>query len=172
MNSLIFILKFFWATVWVLIMQIAIFDNLLISNFVYIPAYLVLFVTMPRIIKTIPMMIISFALGTLIDYLSGSEGLITSVLVTLSVIRPHLVKFIVPMELVSGTQTIKYKYVWFRRYIIYVTVMVVMFNVLLFAIEGILFLPFETVLYKTVLSTVATIPVMLTLQLFIFDKYE
>ena len=172
MNNFTFMLKFCITAVWIIIIQVAIFDNLLLSNFVYIPAYLILFITMPRSVKTIPMMIISFALGMFMDYVSGSDGAITSAMVTLSLIRPFFIKYIIPLELISGTQTIKYRYVGFKKYISYISAVLLTFNVLLFALEGLSFFSIEVIIYKTVLSTITTIPVMLALQLFIFDKYE
>lgn len=172
MINFTFFIKYFLTALWVILIQISIFDNLLFSDMTYIPAYLILIIALPKSVRTISLMIIFFITGMLLDYLSGSAGSITATLVALSVIRPVLIRKVIPYEILNTTQSITSRRVGFKTYIGYVLLMVFAFNGILFLLEGLLFLPTLKLISKIVLSTIVTIPVIVALNYMMFDNFD
>lgn len=167
-----FIIKYLLTALWVILLQISILDNLQLSDLTYIPAYLILMIALPKTVRVIPLMIISFLTGMLLDYLSGSAGSITATLVLISVLRSIIIRKIIPYEVLNRTQSITVKRVGIRAYLGYTLLLVLIFNSALFMLESLMFLPTIKLISKIALSTAVTIPVIIALNYMMFDNFD
>lgn len=167
-----FLLKYILTAIWVIVLQISIFDNLMLSDLTYIPAYLILIIALPKSVRAIPLMIIFFLTGMLLDYFSGSAGSITATLVLLSAIRPLIIRKVVPYDALNKTQSITIKRLGVRTYIGYTLLIIFLFNTTLFMLESLMFLPTIKLISKIAISTIVTAPVIIAINFMMFDNFD
>ncbi len=164
--------KYIITIIWILLLQITLFDNLLISQYVYIPVYLLFIISIPKRVKSINAMIISFIYGLIIDHYTGSGGAITSALVLTAAIRGYVISKVIFIDSNINNKSVTIKYTNPSNYILYISIIILVFNTSLALIEGIPLLSPTYIITKIGLSTIVTIPIIALLQYVIYDNFD
>ena len=164
--------KYIITIIWILLLQITLLDNLIISQYVYIPAYLLFIISLPKNNKSIKAMTIAFIYGMFIDYYSGTNGAITAALVFTTAIRSFIICKIVVNDPNMYNKSLKIKNFSLKNYVIYVLIMVLIFNISLVLIENYATISFVYVVKKILLSTIFTVPIILLFQYIVYDNFD
>lgn len=149
-------LKFIIHLIVLLLIQIAILDNIQLHSYVYINIYILAIYILPYRWKKTTLLLFGFFLGVLIDLASNTMGIHAAATTLLAYIRPRLLMLTSNREQIDdiqGKQKIS-EFGWFFKYSFVSTII---FNVVLFLADAFTFHNFWITLLRIVCSTVASL---------------
>lgn len=162
-----YILIFFIAVLTqILILNNILFSELNINPFWYIIFILLLPVETPKWL----LMILSFAIGIIIDIFSDTIGIHASASVFIGYIRPFVLHFLSPRDdYEAGTvprQSV-FGFTWFLKY---TSILVFFHHLLFYFVEAFSFSLFFITFLKVIIGTLFTSVIILLSQYFIFKE--
>lgn len=164
------LLKYSLVFVVSVLLQVLIFDNILIAR-VIAPFFYILFILLlpfntPRAL----LVFLSFILGLIIDTFTNTPGVHASASLLIGFIRPgvlHLISSRETLESVSAPRVESMGFGWFAGY---ASILVIIHHLLLFFIEAFTFDGVLITLLRVILSSVLSIGLILLSQFLIFRK--
>jgi rod shape-determining protein MreD len=151
-------------------LQVGILNHIQFGGYINPYLYILFVITLPFDTPGWLLLVLSFILGITIDTFCDSPGIHTSATVFAGFIRPYLLRAILPREgfesgLSPGIKT--FGFIWFLQYSF---IMVLLHHIFLFFIETFTFGSFYLVLWRTFLSVIFTMILLVISQYAIFRK--
>ncbi len=153
----------------VILLQLLVFNNIQFTGYIN-PYFYVLFILLLPFETPRWLMIVSgFLLGITVDIFSHTYGLHAAASVLIAFLRPYAVRFIHSSKEYESGLLPTMGHLGFMWFISYATVMVFIHHLAYFFLEAFRFAHFFDTLFRTILSTMATVIVILAEQ-FLFYK--
>lgn len=157
-------LKHFIRFVVLIILQVAIFDNIRFLGYINPLLYIWFILGLPSTINRSFLLILAFITGTILDIFSNTPGMYAFATVFVAYIRAPLLKLVVPRDDVSSSYEPSLKSLGFPVFLKYAAVLIVLLHLLLFTLEAFSFVHYELVLIKTIINSSLTLLLVLSLQ--------
>ncbi|MDR0413897.1 MAG: hypothetical protein LBH84_00585 [Prevotellaceae bacterium] len=155
--------------------QVFLFNNVqlrgLLNSLVAPCVYIFYLLMLPMGISKINLLVVSFALGLGVDFLSGTLGQNTAACVLIGFIRPSVVKRLVSKEDIDKSLRPSIYVLGMYRFLAYALVLSLAFHLALFFLEIFTFYQTGLTLLRALLSSVAAIAIMILLEIF-FEKRD
>lgn len=152
-----------------LVIQIALLNNVNLGGYVN-PFVYVLFILILPVRTPGPLLLaIGFIMGLVVDMFSNSMGMHAAATVFMAYLRPTVLKFMAPREGYETEATPSLREFGVSWFLIYGTVLVFMHHLMLFLIEVFRISELLSILLRVLLSSLATVSVMLMIQ-YLTDK--
>ena len=153
-----------------IILQILVFDNIMLGKDINPYFYVIFIVLMPFETPRWMLLINAFILGFSIDIFSHTLGLHTAATVFVAFIRPYVLTFLSPRDGYEQDTFPRIHYYGFNWFAMYTALLVFFHHFALFFLEIFHFHDFLTTFLRVVLTTVITAITIIISQYFIFRK--
>lgn len=163
--------KFFINLVALLIIQLAILDNIQLHSYVYINIYILAIYILPYRLRKASILLFGFFLGLFIDFANNTMGIHAAASTLIAYIRPRLLMLTSNREQIDdiqGKQNIS-NFTWFFKYVMVSTTV---FNVVLIMVEAFSFHNFWITLVRMVCSTIASVFFILLYYFIVLKKKQ
>lgn len=153
------------------IIQVFVLNNIRINGYINPYLYVLFILLLPFETKGWLLLLSSFFLGLVIDIFAHTPGMNTAAAVFMAFSRPGIIRFL------SGSKGIEpglkpgIKDMGFKWFFFYSLILILLHHLVLFYVEIFRFNEFTHTLYRTLLSTVATL-VLVVLVEYLFVKKE
>jgi len=150
------VLRFGLIFILLVFLQVLLFNNIQFSGYVNPYVYIMFILLLPVEIPAWLLLLLSFAMGFLIDIFSSSPGMHSFATVLAGFVRPSILRVVAPRdgyEARSEPSMFNYGVRWF---LIYTLLMVLVHHFALFFIEVFRFSDFFRTLLRVLLSTIFT----------------
>lgn len=137
-----------------MLLQIFIFDNINIAGYVNAYIYIMFIILLPMQMNASVVMLIGFASGLIMDFLTGSAGLCALVATWIAFIRPSLLLLTAGRDVVNVGGMPSSKTIGAIRFLTYVLLMTTAYNVPFFLLET---MNLSEINYTTLRITFSTI---------------
>ncbi|MBP9151492.1 MAG: hypothetical protein KBF73_04340 [Flavobacteriales bacterium] len=151
------ILKYTWQFILLCLFQVLIFNNLNLGGFLNPFPYIYLILILPISIGRIPLLIIGFSLGLVVDVFSNTGGIHAAATTLVAFYRPLYLKAQAPREGYESMALPHLKTFGFSWFIPYAILIVVLHHSVLFYLEIFRFVEFFHTLLKVILSSALTL---------------
>ncbi len=156
--------------VFLVLLQVWVLNNIQFSGFINPYMYVLFILLLPFETPTWLVLVISFALGLSVDMFCDTIGMHAAASVFMGFLRPFVLQAISPRDgFETGTypRVLYYGVVWFLKYSL---LLVFAHHIFLFVIEVFKFDNFHLILWRTVLSTIFTVFLIILSQFVMFRK--
>jgi hypothetical protein len=164
------LITFFLRLVLLVLVQIFFLKNLALFGQAFAFLYLVGILLLPLNIRTIPLLLISFGLGFLIDVFYETIGLHTAAVTCLAFVRPLWLKVVSPTGGYDDAQHPTLHEMGIGWFFSYAFPLVFIFSMVLFGIDQWGFGSFFSVLNKSFFSSILTCLLAILVQLLFFKR--
>jgi rod shape-determining protein MreD len=158
------ILRFGLIFIILILLQVVLFNNIQFSGYINPYIYIMFILLLPVEIPAWLLLLLSFAMGIIIDLFSGSPGMHSSATVLAGFVRPFILRIVSPRdgyEARSEPSMFNYGFVWFLTY----TVMIVLIHhTALFYLEVFRFTDFFRTMLRVLLSSLFTIAFIVLIE--------
>lgn len=169
MNSIISknIIRF----IMLVIIQVFVLNNIRINGYINPYLYILFILLLPFETRGWLLLLSSFFLGLVIDLFAHTPGMNTAAAVFMAFCRPGIIRFL------SGSKGIEpglkpgIKDMGFKWFFVYAFILILLHHFVLFYIEIFRFSEFSQTLYRTLLSAVATMVLVVIIE-YLFIKKE
>jgi len=157
-----------------IIIQVFVLNRITLHQFITPYIYFVFILWLPFNIKRSLLLIISFMLGYTLDSFQHSPGFHTAACVLIAYFRPFVINLLIPQE---GAETnyeepsIK-SFGGFLPYFMYTGILMLLHNAWLFLLEAWQFANPAYFLFKTILSTLVSLLLLLIIELVFYRKQK
>ncbi len=153
--------------------QVLVLNNIRLGGYINPYIYILFIMLLPvRIPKTL-LLILSFALGLCVDIFSDTLGMHAAASVFLGFCRPGILRAIAPREGYEAEMSPSLREISVSWFVLYTSLMVLVHHLVLFYMEVFRFNEFFSTLWRALLSSVATLVIILISQfLFTHPKSE
>ena len=158
------ILRFGLILILLVLFQVLLFNNIQFSGYVNPYVYVLFILLLPIEIPSWLLLLLSFALGLIMDFFSGSQGMHSSATVFAGFVRPYILRVISPRdgyESVSDPSMAIYGFRWFLTYTLLI---VVVHHTTLFYLEVFRFADFFRTMLRVLLSSLFSITFILLIE--------
>lgn len=139
----------------VVLLQVLLFDNLMLSAYLIPLVYISFIVLLPMNIPTIALLFLGALMGITIDFASGGAAINTISTIFIAFIRPVLINITINKDTAKGP--IPYVgSIFLKEFLNYTLLVVGLHSVVFFFFEALGFNNFEFTLLKIVISTIVT----------------
>lgn len=152
-----------------LFLQVVILNNLNASRYVFPYAYLLFLFILPKSIPKWLLLLIGFALGSVVDVYIHSYGTHAFACTVIAFIRPFLLATVAPKDFASDKSIISIYDIGFQKYLIYGGVLVVIHHLFVFLIDELRIDSVGTFIKQLIASSIVSIFLMVCLQ-YVFNK--
>ncbi len=168
-NIISYILYFFLF----FILQIIFFRNVILFDYALCFIYIGYILILPIDTKPVPLMLIAFGFGLLMDSFFDTIGINSFVCVFIAYLRPYILKTLTPGGGYDAMTEISIPYMGFIWFVKYAALLIFIHHFIFFTLEAWNINLFLTILIRSVLSTLFTLIVLILLQYLIkrTDKY-
>ena len=146
------------------LLQIIFFRNVILFDYALCFVYIGYILILPIDIKPIPLMLIAFGFGIVMDSFFDTVGINAFVCVLVAFIRPYILKALTPGGGYDAMTEISISYMGFVWFIKYAALLVFIHHFVFFFIEAWNIKYFLDVLIRTVLSSSFTLSMIVLLQ--------
>lgn len=164
------LLKYSLIFVVSVLLQVLIFNNVLIlrmiSPFFYILFIILLPIDTPRAL----LLFLSFLLGLTVDIFTNTPGVHASACLLTGFLRPGVLQLISSRETLESVAAPRVENMGFQWFIGYTTFLVLIHHLFLFFLEAFTFESFLITLLKVILSSVLSVVLIVLSQFIIFRK--
>jgi rod shape-determining protein MreD len=161
-------LKYLLIFVVSVLLQVLIFNNVLILRVIAPFVYILFIVLLPFDTPRSLLLFLSLALGITIDMFTNTPGVHASASLLIGFLRPGILELITSRETLESVTTPRVNNMGFHWFVTYVTFLVIVHHLFLFFIEAFTFQGFLITLLRVVLSSVLSIALILLSQFLIF----
>ena len=134
--------------------QLLVMNHLHLGAYFYVNVYVLAIYILPRQVKGIPLLLVGFALGLLMDLAQQSVGIHAAAATLVAYVRPYLLRSInedTEEYAQMGQRMLDFR--WFLRYSLLLTFV---FHLVVVGLEAFSFRMFSTTLLRVVWSTLAS----------------
>jgi len=153
-----------------ILFQVLVMDNVLISGYMIPYIYVLFILLMPFETPRWLQLLAGFALGLAMDLFSGTLGMHTAASVLAAFVRPYLLDLLSPREGYEPETFPRihfYGFLWFLKYAVLI---VVIHHLALFYLEVFQLKHFLSTLLRVLLSSILTTSTIVLSQYFVFRK--
>lgn len=147
------ILRFGLIFILLILLQILVFNNIQFSGYVNPYVYVMFILLLPLDIPAWLILILSFILGLIIDFFSGSPGIHTSATVLSGFVRPYVLRLVSPKDGYESTSDPSMTIYGFRWFLSYTLLIVLIHHIALFYLEVFRLAGFFRTFSRVILST-------------------
>lgn len=157
------ILRYGLIFILLILLQVLLFNNIQFSGFVNPYVYILFILLLPLDIPSWLILLLSFLMGLLIDFFSGSPGVHTSATVLAGFVRPYVLRLVSPRDgyELGDPSMFLYGFRWFASYTL---LMVLIHHITLFYLEVFRFADFFRTLLRVILSTIFSMTFILLIE--------
>jgi len=160
------ILRFSLIFVLLVLLQVLLFNNIQFSGYVNPYIYIIFILLLPVEIPSWLLLILSFCMGMVIDFYSGSPGMHSSASVLAGFVRPFVLRFISPRDGYEPGASPSMLIYGFRWFLFYSLTIVIIHHTALFYLEVFRFTDFFRTLLRVMLSSLFTIIFVLIIEFY------
>ena len=158
------ILRFGLIFVLLILLQVLLFNNIQFSGYINPYVYIMFILLLPIEIPSWLLLILSFTIGMIIDFFSGSPGVHTFATVLSGFVRPYVIRVVSPKDgYESGSEPSMSNY-GFRWFLSYTLLIVLIHHTSLFYLEVFRFTDFFRTLFRVILSTIFSVTFILLIE--------
>ncbi|MEO5572786.1 MAG: rod shape-determining protein MreD [Bacteroidia bacterium] len=150
-------------------LQVTILNNIQLSGYINPYLYILFILLLPVKFSKIAVMILALALGLTIDMFTNTQGIHAGAAVFMAYMRPFILKIFSPRDGYETDATPNIKDLGLQWWLAYSSVLVLLHHFALFYLEAFRFSEFFNTLGRVLLSSVATLILILITQL-LFGK--
>ncbi len=150
------------------LLQVLIFNNLLIERIIAPFIYILFIVLLPFDTPRSLLLFLALTLGVTVDLFTNTPGVHTSASILIGFVRPGIMGILTTRETLDSITAPRVKNMGFQWFATYVTFLVVIHHLFLFFIEAFTFDDFLITLLRVVLSSVLSIVLIVLSQFLIF----
>lgn len=158
------ILRFGLIFILLILLQVLLFNNIQFSGYVNPYVYILFILLLPLEIPSWLLLLLSFLMGLLIDFFSGSPGVHTSATVLIGFVRPYVLRIVSPRdgyEAGNDPSIFNYGLRWFASYTLLI---VLIHHTTLFYLEIFRIADFFRTLLRVILSTIFSTTFILLIE--------
>jgi rod shape-determining protein MreD len=160
------IIRFTVIFIVLVLLQVLLFNNIQFSGYVNPYVYLLFILLLPVEIPSWLLLLLSFFLGMIIDFFSGSPGMHSAATVLAAFVRPSLLRSNSPRDgYEPGAQPSMLTY-GFRWFLIYASLIVLVHHTALFYLEVFRLADFFRTLLRVLLSSVFSVTFILIFEFY------
>ncbi len=162
--------KYVFMLVVLILLQVLILNHIQFSGFVNPYLYVLFILLLPFDTPKYLLLILGFLLGLCIDVFSNTPGLHASATTFMAFLRPHVINLISSRDVLEINSPPRLKQMglpWFFRYIL---ILVVAHHLFLFYIEVFTFKGFLFTFFRSFLSSIFTIVLIILSQYLIYKE--
>jgi len=160
------ILRFGLIFILLVLLQVLLFNNIQFSGYINPYIYIMFILLLPVEIPSWLLLILSFSLGLIIDFFSGSPGMHSSATVLAGFVRPFVLRFISPRDGYEPGANPSMLIYGFRWFLFYSLIIVLIHHTALFYIEVFRFTDFFRTLLRVILSSLFTVVFVLIIEFY------
>lgn len=150
------------------LLQVLVFNNLLIERIIAPFIYILFIVLLPFDTPRSLLLFLALTLGVTVDLFTNTPGVHTSASILIGFVRPGIMGILTTRETLDSITAPRVKNMGFQWFATYVTFLVVIHHLFLFFIEAFTFDDFLITLLRVVLSSVLSIVLIVLSQFLIF----
>jgi rod shape-determining protein MreD len=158
------ILRFGLIFILLILLQVLLFNNIQFSGYVNPYIYIMFILLLPVEIPGWLLLILSFATGLIIDFVSGTPGMHTSATVLAGFVRPYVLRITSPRDGYEPGADPSMMIYGVRWFLVYASIMVVIHHLALFYLEIFRFAELFRTLLRVILSSVFSISFIALLE--------
>lgn len=161
-------IKYFFLFFAACFMQVIVFDNIFLGSHVHIFFYVIFILLLPIEINKYLIMTLGFILGLCVDLFNNTPGLHAFACVMIAFVRPFVLRIYAPRDGYIPNEKPKmenYGFLWFFKY---AATLLLIHNISFFYLEFFKFGVFFLVLMKSIISTAASILLIILAQMLFF----
>ena len=164
------LLKYSLVFVVSVLLQVLIFNNILIAR-VITPFFYILFILLlPFYTPRALLLFLSFMLGLTVDIFTNTPGVHASASLLTGFLRPGVLQLISSRETLESISEPRVRNMGFQWFAGYTSILVIIHHLFLFFIEAFTFQGFFITLLRVILSSVLSVGLILLSQFIIFRK--
>jgi rod shape-determining protein MreD len=158
------VLRFGLIFILLVLLQVLLFNNIQFSGYINPYVYIMFILLLPIEIPSWLLLILSFTIGMIIDFFSGSPGVHTFATVLSGFVRPYVIRVVSPKDgYESGSEPSMSNY-GFRWFFSYTLLIVLIHHTSLFYLEVFRFTDFFRTLFRVILSTIFSVTFILLIE--------
>jgi len=160
------ILRFGLIFILLILSQVLLFSNIQFSGYINPYVYVMFILLLPIEIPSWLLLILSFAIGLIMDFFSGSPGMHSSASLLAGFVRPYVLRSVSPRdgyEPNSDPSMITYGFRWF---LMYTLLIVLVHHTALFYLEVFRFTDFFRTMLRVLLSSFFTIVFIVLIEFY------
>jgi len=158
------ILRYGLIFILLLLLQVLLFNNIQFSGYVNPYIYIMFILLLPVEMPAWILLIISFAIGLIIDLFSGTPGMHTSATVLAGFVRPYVLRIISPRDGYEPGVDPSIIIYGFRWFVIYTSIIVLVHHFALFYLEVFRLADFFRTFLRVILSSLFSISFIILLE--------
>jgi rod shape-determining protein MreD len=152
------------------LLQVLIFNNILIARVITPFPYILFILLLPFYIPRALLLFLSFMLGLTVDGFTNTPGVHASACLIIGFLRPGILQMISSRETLESISAPRVKNMSFQWFAGYASFLVIIHHLFLFFIEAFTFNGFLFTLIRIILSSVLSVGLILLSQFLIFRK--
>jgi len=160
------ILRFSLIFVILILLQVLLFNNIQFSGYVNPYIYIMLVLLLPVEIPSWLLLLLSFVMGLILDFFSGSPGMHSSATVLTGFVRPFILRVISPRDGYEARSEPSMMAYGFRWFLIYTVLIVLVHHTALFYIEVFRFADFFRTMLRVLLSSLFSVTFILLIEFY------
>ena len=164
MNNLILRVGLFFILL--IVLQVLLFNNIQFSGYVNPYIYIMFVLLLPVEIPSWLLLLLSFVMGLILDFFSGSPGMHSSATVLTGFVRPFILRVISPRDGYEARSEPSMMAYGFRWFLIYTVLIVLVHHTALFYIEVFRFADFFRTMLRVLLSSLFTVTFILLIEFY------
>jgi rod shape-determining protein MreD len=149
-----------------ILLQVLLFNNIQFSGYVNPFVYVLFILILPVEIPSWILLLLSFSMGLIIDFFSGSPGMHTSATVLAGFVRPYILRVVSPRDGYEPNSDPSIANYGFRWFLIYTILVVSIHHFVLFYLEVFRFSEFFRTLLRVILSSMFTIVFIVLIEFY------
>jgi len=158
------VIRFGLIFILLVLLQVLLFNNIQFSGYINPYVYIMFILLLPIEIPAWLLLVLSFTIGIIIDFFSGSPGIHTFATVLSGFVRPYIIRVVSPRDgYESGSEPSmgNYGFKWFFSYTL---LLVLIHHTSLFYLEVFRFTDFFRTLLRVILSTIFSVTFILLIE--------
>lgn len=160
------ILRYGFLLMVLILLQVLVFNNIQFSGYVNPYVYVMFILLLPFDMPAWLLLFVSFLLGMIMDFFSGTPGMHASASVLAGFVRPAVLGFISGREGYESNNKPAMATYGFRWFLFYATVIVFIHHFALFYLEVFRFNDFSRTFFRVILSSFFSIIFILLLEFY------
>jgi rod shape-determining protein MreD len=160
------ILRFGLIFILLVLLQVLLFNNIQFSGYVNPYIYIMFILLLPVEIPSWLLLVLSFGLGLILDFFSGSPGMHSSATVLAAFVRPFILRILSPRDGYEARSEPSMMAYGFRWFLIYTVLIVLIHHTALFYIEVFRFADFFRTMLRVLLSSLFTVTFILLIEFY------
>ncbi len=154
------------------LLQVLFFKSIILFDYALCFIYIGYLLMLPVTVKPIPLMLIGFCFGILMDSVFDTAGMNAFVCVFIAYIRPYVLKLLTPAGGYVASTELSISFMGFIWFIKYAALLIFMHHFLFFLLEAWNINYFMTVFIRSIFSTFFTLFILVLIQYLLKRSYR